>query len=180
MHIVYPNRIERKVIDLDYDRIERFIGQKIGHDTIERILSALAYEFVSRREGGATVAAPTYMIDVTRECDVVEEILRIYGYNNIPLPKRMLMSVNATPKPDPEAIRNNISNFLAANGFTETMNNSLTKSDYYSKLRTFPEEKCVRIVNPLWHSPILCAYARSVPGILPGSFRRLLPLHTPG
>lgn len=145
----YPNRIERKVIDLDYDRIERFIGQKIGHDTIERILSALAYEFVSRREGGATVAAPTYMIDVTRECDVVEEILRIYGYNNIDLPAHMKMSVNATPSPEPEAVRNGISNFLAANGFVEIMNNSLTKGAYYKGLTTYPEEKSVNIVNPL-------------------------------
>ncbi len=146
---VYPEPIERKRIELDYARIEALIGHHIGHEVIENILGWLDYEFLEKREGGALVAAPSYMVDVYRECDVVEEILRIYGYNNIPLPKRMLMSVNATPKPDPEAIRNNISNFLAANGFTETMNNSLTKSDYYSKLRTFPEEKCVRIVNPL-------------------------------
>ena len=89
------------------------------------------------------------MIDVTRECDVVEEILRIYGYNNIDLPQHMKMSVNATPSPEPEAIRNGISNFLAANGFVETMNNSLTKSAYYKGLVSFPEEKCAAIVNPL-------------------------------
>lgn len=146
---VYPELIERKHIDLDYNRMEALIGYHIGHEVIENILGWLDYQFIEKRESGAVVAAPSYMVDVYRECDVVEEILRIYGYNNIPLPKRMLMSVNATPKPDPEAVRNNISNFLAANGFTETMNNSLTKSEYYSKLRTFPEEKCVRIVNPL-------------------------------
>ncbi len=146
---VYPEPIERKRIDLDYARMEALIGCHIGHEVIENILGWLDYEFLEKREGGALVAAPSYMVDVYRECDVVEEVLRIYGYNNIPLPKRMLMSVNATPKPDPEAIRNNISNFFAANGFTETMNNSLTKADYYSKLKTFPVEKCVRIVNPL-------------------------------
>ena len=145
----YPEKIARKEIDLDYDRIEAFIGKKIGHDTIESILGSLNYEFVEKRPGGAKVAAPTYMVDVSRECDVVEEILRIYGYNNIDLPRHMKMSVNATPSPEPEAIRNGISNFLAANGFVETMNNSLTKGAYYSGLTTYPEEKCARIVNPL-------------------------------
>ena len=120
---VYPNPIGRKRIDLDYDRIEAFIGKKIGHDTIVKILEALNYEFVEKRENGALVAAPTYMVDVYRECDVVEEILRIYGYDNIEFPDNLRMSVNATPSPEPEAIRNGISNFLAANGFTEIMNN---------------------------------------------------------
>ena len=146
---VYPHPVECKHIDLDYNRIEEFAGCRIGHDTIEKILGYLGYEFLEKREGGALVAAPTYMVDVYRECDVVEELLRIYGYNNVPLPKHMKMSVNATPKPEPEAIRNGISNFLAANGFVEIMNNSLTKSDYYSSLKTYPSECCARIVNPL-------------------------------
>ena len=142
-------KTEKKRIELDYDRIERFIGKKIGHDVIEKILDALQYEFIEKRPGGSVVATPTYMVDVSRECDVVEEILRIYGYDNIELPQDMHMSVNSTPSPDPEAVRNGISNFLAANGFTETMNNSLTKEEYYTSLTSFPAEKCVRIVNPL-------------------------------
>ena len=146
---VYPNPVPKARIDLDYDRIEAFIGKKIGHDTIEKILRALCYEFVEKKDGGALVAAPSYMVDVTRECDVVEEILRIYGYNNIELPERVRLSVGTASVPEPEAIRNNISNFLAANGFVETMNNSLTKEAYYSSLQTFPAERCVRIVNPL-------------------------------
>ena len=146
---VYPEKIARKEIELDYDYIENFIGKKIGHDVIENILGWLCYDFVEKTEHGAKVLAPSYMIDVTRQCDVVEEILRIYGYNNIELPRHMKMSVCATPTPDPEAVRNGISNFLAANGFVETMNNSLTKADYYSQLTTFPADHCVRIVNPL-------------------------------
>ncbi len=145
----YPEKIEKKVVDLDYDRVEAFIGKKIGHDVIEEILNDLAYEFIGKTENGAKVAVPSYMIDVYRECDIVEEILRIYGYNNIELPQAMRMSVNAPQKPEPEQVRKSVSDFLAANGFVETMNNSLTKSDYYSKLKTFPEEKCVRIMNPL-------------------------------
>ncbi len=144
-----PEKIEKKTVDLEYDRIEAFIGKKIGHDVIEGILENLAYEFVEKTENGAKVAVPSYMVDVYRECDVVEEILRIYGYNNIELPQAMRMSVNAPQKPEPEQVRTSIANFLAANGFVETMNNSLTKSDYYAKLKTFPEERCVRILNPL-------------------------------
>ena len=145
----YPAPIERKRIELDFGRIEKFIGQAIGRQTIVRILTDLGYEFLESGAAGATVLAPSYMVDVTRECDVVEEILRIYGYNNIALPQHMKMSVNATPSPEPEAVRNHISNFLAANGFTETMNNSLTRADYYASLETFPQSACVRIVNPL-------------------------------
>lgn len=146
---LYPKPIERKQIELDYGRIEKLIGIRIGREVIETILEALCYDFIEKGENGAKVAAPSYMVDVTRECDVIEEILRIYGYNNVPLPQHMKMSVNATPKPDPEAIKNGISNFLAANGFVEIMNNSLTKGEYYDKLSTFPAERCVRIVNPL-------------------------------
>ena len=145
----YPSPIPKAVIDLDYGRMQRLMGKEIGGDTIENILLWLGYEFLEKTPGGARVAAPSYMIDVTRECDVVEEVLRIYGYNNIELPVNMKMSVSPTPSPDPEAVRNYISNFLAANGFNETMNNSLTRSDYYRDLVTFPADALVRIVNPL-------------------------------
>ena len=149
MQQFYPEKIEKKVVDLDYARIENFVGKKLGAEVIESILESLAYEFVEKTENGAKVAVPSYMIDVYRECDIVEEILRIYGYNNIELPQAMKMSVNAPQKPEAEQVRKTIADFLAANGFVETMNNSLTKSEYYSKLKTFPEEKCVRIMNPL-------------------------------
>ena len=149
MQQFYPEKIEKKVVDLDYARIENFVGKKIGAEVIESILESLAYEFIEKTENGAKVAVPSYMVDVYRECDIVEEILRIYGYNNIELPQAMRMSVNAPQKPEQEQVRKTIADFLAANGFVETMNNSLTKSDYYSKLKTFPEEKCVRIMNPL-------------------------------
>jgi len=145
----YPQPIGRAQIELDYNRIEHFIGKKIGHATIEKILEGHNYQFLEKREAGALVAAPTYMVDVTRECDVVEEILRIYGYNNIELPQSLRMSVNPSQQPDPEATRNAISNWLAANGFVETMNNSLTKEDYYTQLETYPAHACVHIVNPL-------------------------------
>lgn len=145
----YPNKIERKVIELDYAWLDAFAGQKIGRENVKTILSALQYRFIKEDENGATLEAPSYMVDVYRPIDVVEEILRIYGYDNIDLPMHMKMSVNPTEKPSPEALRNQISNFLAANGFAEIMNNSLTKSSYYEGLETFPLERCVRLVNPL-------------------------------
>ncbi len=80
---------------------------------------------------------------------MVEEILRIYGYNNIELPSSVHASINTTPKPDPERVRNVAADLLVSNGFFEIMNNSLTKSDYYTKLKTFPESNLVRILNPL-------------------------------
>ena len=161
----YPAPVERKVIDLDYNRIQRFIGKQIGTEAIEGILTALNVQFLETSENGAKVAAPTYMVDVYRECDVVEEILRIYGYNNIELPANMRMSVSPTPSPDPEAVRNYISNFLASNGFVEIMNNSLTKSSYYTNLTTFPEERCARIVNPL-SSDLNVMRQSLLPGVL--------------
>ncbi len=145
----YPHPEQKKQIEINYSRIARFIGKDIGKEVIDNILTYLSYEFVREDENTAIIKAPYYMVDVERECDVIEEILRIYGYNNIELPQTMRSSINFSKTFDPESLRNNISNFLAANGFVETMNNSLTKSEYYSKLTTFPLERCVSIVNPL-------------------------------
>ncbi|MCQ2153634.1 MAG: phenylalanine--tRNA ligase subunit beta [Bacteroidales bacterium] len=147
---VCPKKYERPRISINYSRMEAFIGQKIGAPVMRGILSDLGYEFLSESAGGdAVVLPPGYMVDITRECDVVEEILRIYGYDNIAVPHHMKMSVNVTPSPDPETVRGSVSNLLAARGFVEIMNNSLTKSDYYKGLKSFPEENCVKIVNPL-------------------------------
>ncbi len=145
----YPEQVAKKRIELDYGRMEKFIGKKIGFETIKDILVNLGYEFENESEQGAVVLAPYHMVDVYRECDVVEEVLRIYGYNNIEFPEGVKSSINSTAKPDPEDVRAKISDFLAANGFMECMNNSLTKGDYYEKIKTFPKENCVKIMNPL-------------------------------
>ncbi|MBR5249723.1 MAG: phenylalanine--tRNA ligase subunit beta [Bacteroidales bacterium] len=145
----YPQTIERKQVTLDYARMERFIGKAIGAATIEQILENMDFEFVSKTEQGAVVLVPSYRVDVYRECDVVEEVLRIYGYNNIELPANMRASINSTPSPDPETVRMKVSDLLAANGFMECMSNSLTKADYYNGLKTYPAENLAHIVNPL-------------------------------
>lgn len=141
--------VQKKVVNLSYERIEKLIGKNIGKDTIKNILLYLDMEFVSDVDDECIVKVPTYRVDVYRECDIVEDILRIYGYNNVELPSNMRSSINTSPKPDPQRVRTLASDFIAANGFMEIMNNSLTKADYYLNLKTFPKEKCVMILNPL-------------------------------
>lgn len=145
----YPEPVERKRVELDYARMERFIGKRIGGETIRSILACMDFEFLSESPEGAVVLVPSYRVDVYRECDVVEEVLRIYGYDNVELPEHMRSSVNASPKPDPESVRTKVCDLLAANGFMECMSNSLTRADYYQDLKTWPAERLARIVNPL-------------------------------
>lgn len=140
---------ERAKILLNYERMESLIGKKIGKENILSILKHLDFEILQESESGCEVEVPMYRVDVTRECDVVEEVLRIYGYNNIELPQRMSASLSSGVKPDPERVRELCANLLVNNGFYETMNNSLTKSDYYSKLTTFTNENLVKLLNPL-------------------------------
>jgi len=146
---IYSKPFEKVKISLDFERIETFIGKKIGAAKIVDILGYMDFEIISKNETGVEVFAPLYRVDVTRECDVVEEVLRIYGYNNIELPVSVHASINTTPKPDPERVRNIAADMLVSNGFYEMMSNSLTKADYYNKLRTYPQEHLVRILNPL-------------------------------
>lgn len=141
--------VEKKVVELNYERMENLIGKKIGGKTIRKILEYLDMEFVSEDANGCVVKVPTYRVDVYRECDVIEDVLRIYGYNNVELPSVVKASINTTPKPDPERVRTLASEFMASNGFMEIMNNSLTKSEYYSHLKSYPQEKCVMVINPL-------------------------------
>ncbi|MBQ5747776.1 MAG: phenylalanine--tRNA ligase subunit beta [Bacteroidales bacterium] len=145
----YPQVVERKVVDLDFERMETLIGKKIGANTIVSILKYMDFEIISLSDRGAKVSVPSYKVDVYRECDVVEEVLRIYGYNNIELPEKVLSSYSHTPNPDPEQVRVKACDMLAANGFNEIMNNSLTKADYYEKLTTYPKENLPMVINPL-------------------------------
>ncbi len=141
--------MERAQVQLNFERMEDLIGKKIGAANILSILKLMEYEIVSSSEEGAVVSVPGYRVDVTRECDVVEDVLRIYGYNNIELPERMSASLSPGIKPDPERVKELTANLLVNNGFYEMMNNSLTKGDYYTKLKSFPAENLVKIMNPL-------------------------------
>ena len=145
----YPQQLERKRVQLDFDRMEALMGKKIGAETILKILRFMDFGILSSDDHGAEVTVPTYKVDVYRECDVVEEVLRIYGYDNIELPDRIVSSYDNTPNPDPETVRVKACDLLAANGFMECMNNSLTKADYYNGLTTYPKANLPMVINPL-------------------------------
>jgi phenylalanyl-tRNA synthetase beta chain len=142
---VYPNPIEQKKITLTFEQTNRLIGKKIEPETIKKILLSLDFEILSENETELNLLAPYYRVDVTREADVIEEILRIYGYNNIEISDSVRTSLSYQPKPNVEKIRNAVSDLLAANGFYETMNNSFNGQ----APACFKDENMVKILNPL-------------------------------
>ena len=146
---VYPNPIPRAEVDINYHRVFNLVGQEIPIDAIRTALTSLDIEIASENPEGMSLLIPTCKVDVTRECDVVEEILRIYGYNNIHVDERISSSLAFSKKPNPRQLQNIASDMLTYNGFNEIMNNSLTKSEYYEGNPDFPADQCVRILNPL-------------------------------
>ena len=146
---IYPKKIENKKIEISYHSIARLIGKKIEKERINNILKALDIKILSDIDDVVTVELPTYRIDVTREQDVVEEILRIYGYNNIELSEKLNSTITYSAKPDKDKLVNNVANYLSSNGFYEIMSNSLIKASYYEKLKSVDENSLVKILNPL-------------------------------
>ena len=137
------------VFDISFARINALIGKEIPQETVRTILAALDVKILSEQEGRLTVAVPPYRVDVQREADLIEDILRIYGYNNVEIPARVRSTLSYAPKPDRNRLVNLAADFLTDNGFTEIMSNSLTKGAYYEGLTACPPERCVRILNPL-------------------------------
>ncbi len=137
------------VFDISFARINALIGKEIPQETVRTILAALDVKILSEHEGRLTVAVPPYRVDVQREADLIEDILRIYGYNNVEVPSRVRSTLSYAPKPDRSKLMNLAADFLTDNGFTEIMSNSLTKAAYYEGLAACPPERCVRIINPL-------------------------------
>lgn len=137
------------VFDISFARINALIGKEIPQETVRTILAALEVKILSEHEGRLTVAVPPYRVDVQREADLIEDILRIYGYNNVEIPARVRSTLSYAPKPDRNRLVNLAADFLTDNGFTEIMSNSLTKGAYYEGLTACPPERCVRILNPL-------------------------------
>ena len=136
-------------VTIDINRVNTLIGKAIGEDTIETILKALEIEILSKNGTIWQLAVPRYRVDVQRECDVVEDILRIYGYDNVEFPEKLNTSLAYGVKPDPEKLRRKIAEQLTAQGFNEILNNSLTKISYYEPLQQMPLASCVKIMNPL-------------------------------
>lgn len=145
----YPNPVSPVEIDVKYSNVDRLIGKLIDRNQIKSILEDLEIKVLSENENGIRVSAPTFKVEVTREADIIEEILRIYGYNNIEFNDQVHSALSFSTKPNPEKYQNMISNYLSANGFAEAMNNSLTKSAYYTKDENFQAETLVKMLNPL-------------------------------
>ncbi|MDL2283041.1 phenylalanine--tRNA ligase subunit beta [Odoribacter sp. OttesenSCG-928-G04] len=146
---VYPTPVQDTEIAVKYNYITGLIGKDIDHNTIKGILTALEMKIVQETEEGLVLQVPPYHVDVKQAADVVEEVLRIYGFNNIELPSKLNSTLSYSHKPDDYALKNMISNMLASNGFNEMINNSLTKADYYKDLETYSEENTVLLHNPL-------------------------------
>ena len=146
---IYPEPIGDFVFDISLARVNALIGKEIPETVVRTIIAALEVKILAEKDGVLTVAVPPYRVDVQREADLVEDILRIYGYNNVEIPTQVRSTLSYAPKPDRNRLMNLAADFLTANGFTEIMSNSLTKAAYYEGLTSCPAERCVRILNPL-------------------------------
>ena len=147
---VYPEPIEGSKVVLTYDYVNSLIGKEIGKDTIKSIVTSLDMKIEAENENQIEILVPAYRVDVKRPCDVVEDILRIYGYNNVEIP--LQLKATLTIPTDEDRNRkyiNLISEQLVGGGFNEILNNSLTKVSYYKDLNCYTEETTVKILNPL-------------------------------
>jgi phenylalanyl-tRNA synthetase beta chain len=141
---IYPAAIKPFDVDITYKNVDRLIGKAIAHEEIRSIIQALDIQIVNESAEGLSLKVPPYRVDVTREVDVIEEILRIYGYNNIEIPAQIRASLNNSIRPEKDDVQNSISDLLTANGFNEILSNSLTKAAYSDDL-----DHAVKILNPL-------------------------------
>ncbi len=142
---IYPNKIEAKIVDFSYNRCCKLIGKEIPKNEINKILNSLEYKIISEDNDSVKIEVPTYRVDVYREADIVEDILRIYGYNNIEIPQKISISIGTGEKPDNEKLVNTTANMLAANGFNEIMCNSLISNNLFDE----NDNTKVKIYNPL-------------------------------
>ena len=146
---LYPEPVVPVKVELNYSRMFSLMGKNIGENVTDTILKALEMRVIAKNKQSITVEVPPYRVDVRRECDVVEEVLRIYGYNNIELPGNICSSMGRVPKPEPHRVREAVADRLSALGFREIMCNSLTSALYYESPGTYAPQSLVRILNPL-------------------------------
>ncbi|PHR43159.1 MAG: phenylalanine--tRNA ligase subunit beta [Fluviicola sp.] len=148
---IYPKKIERKNVSFNYERCNKLAGSNIPKEKISEILKALDIEILQNNEDSAKLSIPTYRVDVTREADVIEEVLRIYGFNNIETPKKWNISLSKENLRSEEERQNTIANLLVSQGFFEMMNNSLSSSQWVEKFGedVLSESRNVNMLNPL-------------------------------
>ena len=145
------NPIENVTLNFSFERCNKLIGTEIPKNTVATIFKNLDIQILNEKDGIAVLEIPAYRVDVTREADVIEEVLRIFGYNAVPIPEKLNASISQFVKPDPEKIQNVISEMLVGMGCREMLNNSLTKSDYVAKLggEVLKNDRDVAMLNPL-------------------------------
>ncbi|MCR4765411.1 MAG: phenylalanine--tRNA ligase subunit beta [Bacteroidaceae bacterium] len=137
-------------VELSYQHVNELIGKNIPTETVKSIVKSLEMEVVNETSEGLVLDVPQYRVDVQRDCDVIEDILRIYGYNNVEIPTTLKSSlVEETETDKSNKLQNLIAEQLVGAGFHEIMNNSLTKAAYYEDLASYPAENLVRLMNPL-------------------------------
>lgn len=147
---IYPVKINNAQVVLPFRKVNSLIGKEIPKETIKNILQSLDIETENESEEALTLSIPTYRVDVTRDVDVIEEILRIYGYNNVDFSDSLRANLSyQTPTDRKHKLQTLISEQLTASGFSEIMNNSLTRKSYYENNTTFPGENGVKLLNPL-------------------------------
>jgi len=146
---VYPRIFDPPSVRIYYKNIERLIGKRLEPEVVKPILTLLEIKILEETNDGLLLQVPLYRVDVTREADVIEEILRIYGYNNIEIRDEVKSTLSYFNKPDKEKVCNMIADLLSHNGFNEIMVNSLTPSSYYKERRDYPLERSVMLHNPL-------------------------------
>ncbi|ETK04301.1 phenylalanyl-tRNA synthetase subunit beta [Tannerella sp. oral taxon BU063 isolate Cell 5] len=147
---VYPNKVEPYAVDITYRKIDETIGQAIPSETVKSILRSLEIEIAHETPEGLSLRVPVYRIDVRRDVDVIEDILRIYGYNNVAFDDRVQSTLSyRTPTDRSQRLESLISEQLCGAGFHEIMNNSLTRRANYEGLATMPADACVTLMNPL-------------------------------
>jgi phenylalanyl-tRNA synthetase beta chain len=146
---VYPKQVPASTIKLSEANLNRLIGQTINRGVVSSILVDLGMVIEQETKESLLIRVPSFKVDVTREADVIEEVLRIYGYNNILIPAQVRNSLSFLPRPDRNRVRNVVSDYLSSNGFYEIMNNSLTRSSYYEGNAAYNPGKIVRILNPI-------------------------------
>lgn len=148
---IYPKKIECKNVAFNYERCNKLIGSNIPKEKISEILKALDIEILQNNGDSAKLSIPTYRVDVTREADVIEEVLRIYGFNNIEIPAKWNISLSNQNLRSEEKRQNTISDLLVSQGFYEMMNNSLSSSQLVEKLGgdILSESRNVSMLNPL-------------------------------
>ena len=137
-------------VELDYAHVDALVGKHIPADTIRSIVSSLEMKIVEETAEGLTLDVPPYRVDVQRPCDVIEDILRIYGYNNVEIPTTLKSSLIPKNEHDKSnKLQNLVAEQLVGCGFNEIMNNSLTRAAYYDGLASYPSQNLVMLLNPL-------------------------------